>query len=181
MAYSNLVAFFIILTAGATLHSQSASGIQTSTDAAKALEPLAGKLAFLLFASGVIGTGLLAVPVLAGSAAYAVSETFRWRASLEMRPRQAPKFYAILSGATLIGVLLNFFAIDPIRALYWSAVLNGITSVPLMIMLMLLSGNKAVTGQFPVPVYLRVTGWAATLVMTVASLTFLWSTFLGPH
>jgi NRAMP (natural resistance-associated macrophage protein)-like metal ion transporter len=177
MGFSNLVAFFIILTAGVTLHNGHSSGIQTSADAAKALEPLAGRLAFLLFASGIIGTGLLAVPVLAGSVAYGVAESFRWRASLETRPRQAPKFYAVLSGATILGVLLNFWGIDPIRALYWSAILNGITAVPLLLVLMLLANNKAVVGKFTLPGYLQILGWAATAVMTAASVGVLWSSF----
>jgi Mn2+/Fe2+ NRAMP family transporter len=182
MGFSNLVAFFIILTAGVTLHQANAvSSIQTSADAAKALEPLAGRLAFLLFACGIIGTGLLAVPVLAGSAAYGVAETFRWRASLETRPQQAPQFYVVLSGATILGVLLNFAGIDPIKALYWSAILNGITAVPLMFALMLLANNKAVVGKFVLPAYLRWMGWAATGVMTLASLGVLWGSFLGAH
>ncbi|HMI52854.1 MAG TPA: Nramp family divalent metal transporter [Candidatus Saccharimonadales bacterium] len=179
MGFSNLVAFFIILTAGVTLHNGHSSGIETSADAARALEPLAGRLAFVLFASGIIGTGLLAVPVLAGSAAYGVAETFRWRASLETRPQQAPKFYAVLSGATILGVLLNFWGIDPIRALYWSAILNGITAVPLLFVLMLLANNKAVVGKFTLPGYLLILGWAATAVMTAASVGVLWSSFRG--
>ena len=179
MGFSNLVAFFIILTAGVTLHNGHSSGIETSADAAKALEPLAGRLAFLLFALGIIGTGLLAVPVLAGSAAYGVAETFKWRASLETRPRQAPKFYAVLSGATILGVLLNFWGLDPIRALYWSAILNGITAVPFMFVLMSLANNRAVVGKFTLPGYLRILGWVATGVMTVASFGVLWSTFCG--
>lgn len=181
MGFSNAVAFFIILTAGVTLHhTGAASTIETSADAAKALEPLAGHLAFLLFALGIIGTGLLAVPVLAGSAAYGVAETFGWRASLETRPRQAPQFYAVLSGATILGVLLNFWGIDPIRALYWSAILNGITAVPLMFVLMLMANNKAVVGKFTLPGYLRAGGWLATAAMTLASLGLLWSSFLSP-
>ena len=135
MGFSNMVAFFIILTTAVTLHASDAGkGIQTSADAAKALQPLAGNFAFLLFALGIIGTGLLAIPVLAGSAAYAVAETFRWRASLESKPLQAPKFYMVLAAATLIGLSLNFLGMDPIRALFWSAVIkrkrvdgNGIT------------------------------------------------------
>jgi Mn2+/Fe2+ NRAMP family transporter len=119
MAFSNLVAFFIILITAVTLHtSGTGKGIQTSADAAKALQPLAGNLAFLLFALGIIGTGFLAVPVLAGSAAYAIAETFRWRASLESKPCQAPRFYIVLAAATIIGISLNFLGMDPIRALF---------------------------------------------------------------
>jgi NRAMP (natural resistance-associated macrophage protein)-like metal ion transporter len=174
MAVSNVVAFFIILTTAATLHaaSQSGAGIQSAADAAKALEPLAGKLASLLFALGIIGTGMLAIPVLAGSTAYAVSETFRWRASLERKLHQAPKFYAVLSVAIITGVLLNFFGFNPIRALFLSAVFNGIAAVPLMFMIMLLWRNPAVVGQFQLPRYLRVLGWLAACTMLLASLSF---------
>jgi NRAMP (natural resistance-associated macrophage protein)-like metal ion transporter len=174
MGFSNLVAFFIILTTAVTLHVAGKSGgIQTAADAAKALQPLAGHLAFLLFAIGIVGTGMLAVPVLAGSAAYAVAETFRWRASLGSKPRQAPQFYLVLCAAVLIGISLDFLGIDPIRALYWSAVVNGVVAVPLMFILMLMSTKKAIIGQFALPVYLRAIGWFATGVMLLASLGFL--------
>src|ERR1700732_1152882 len=144
MGFSTLVAFLIILTTAATLHaSNGGKGIQTSADAAKALQPLAGNLAFLLFALGIIGTGLLAIPILAGSAAYAVAETFRWRASLESKPHQASKFYIVLAAATVIGISMNFLGMDPIRALFWSAVINGVVAVPLMVMLMIMSANGA--------------------------------------
>jgi NRAMP (natural resistance-associated macrophage protein)-like metal ion transporter len=180
MAFSNIVAFFIILTTAVTLHaSAAAKGIQTAADAAKALQPLAGPLAFSLFALGIIGTGLLAVPVLAGSAAYAVAETFHWPASLETRPRRAIKFYSALGVAIIAGVILNLLAIDPIRALYWSAVVNGIVAVPLMIILMSMAANQAVVGQFTLPVYLRITGWIATAVMTIAVVGFLVFTIRG--
>jgi NRAMP (natural resistance-associated macrophage protein)-like metal ion transporter len=180
MGFSNLVAFFIILTTAATLHVASAGkGIETAADAAKALQPLAGRLAFLLFALGIIGTGLLAVPVLAGSAAYAVAEAFRWRASLECRPRQAPRFYAVLAAATIIGIALNFLGMNPIRALYWSAVINGVVAVPLMVMLMIMSANAAIVKEFSLPMYQRVVGWAATVVMLLASLAFIASSIRG--
>ena len=182
MGFSNLVAFFIILTTAATLHATGAGKhIQTSADAAKALQPLAGNFAFLLFAMGIVGTGLLAVPVLAGSAAYAVAESFRWRASLESTPRKAPKFYAVLVAATLIGIGLNFFGMDPIRALFLSAVINGVVAVPLMIMLMIMSANTAIVGKFSLSPYLRVVGWAATAVMLLASLAFIVSGIRGLH
>lgn len=180
MGFSNLVAFFIILTTAVTLHAAGAGkGIQTSADAAKALEPLAGHFAFLLFALGIVGTGLLAVPVLASSAAYAVAETFRWRASLECRPRQAPKFYGVLAAAMIIGIALNFVGMNPIRALYWSAVINGIVAVPLMVMLMIMSANAAIVKEFSLPVYLRVVGWTATTVMLLASVAFIASGIRG--
>jgi NRAMP (natural resistance-associated macrophage protein)-like metal ion transporter len=173
MAFSNLVAFFIILTAAATLHATSNGSVHSAADAAKALEPLAGRFASLIFALGIVGTGLLAVPVLAGSSAYAVAELLHWRASLERRPRQAPKFYAVLSLATILGVLLNFLGIDPMKALFWSAVINGIVAVPLMFMLMAMANNRAVVGRFHLPAYLRVGGWLATIAMTLAGLAFL--------
>jgi len=173
MGVSNLVAFFIILTTAATLHaSGTTSVIVSSADAAKALEPLAGKLAFLLFALGIIGTGLLAVPVLAGSAAYAVAELLHWPASLEHRPRRAPKFYGVLGVATIGGVGLNFLGIDPMRALFWAAVVNGVVAVPLMFLIMLMSGNSTIVGQFLLPGYLRIGGWIATAAMLLASLFF---------
>jgi NRAMP (natural resistance-associated macrophage protein)-like metal ion transporter len=180
MAISNLVAFFIILTTAVTLHGRAGQAeIKTAADAAEALRPLAGHFAFLLFALGIIGTGLLAVPVLAGSAAYAVSETFHWRASLESKPRRAPKFYAILAVATVLGVALNFLGLDPIRALYWSAVLNGIVAVPLMFVLMIMSSNEKIVGQFRLPRGLRIFGWIATAVMLAACAGFLASLVPG--
>jgi NRAMP (natural resistance-associated macrophage protein)-like metal ion transporter len=180
MGFSNLVAFFVILTTAATLHTVGeGKEIATAADAAKALQPLAGKFAFLLFAIGIIGTGLLAVPVLAGSAAYAVAETFQWRASLECKPREAPKFYAVIVAATIIGICLTFFGLNPIRALYWSAVINGIVSVPLMFVLMLMSRNRSVVGEFSPPRYVQVVGWLATVVMAVASVAFIISGLQG--
>ena len=174
MAFSNLVAFFIILTTAATLHASNAGiRIQTAADAAKALEPLAGRFASLLFAFGIIGTGLLAIPVLAGSVAYAVSELFGWRASLESKPRNARKFYYVLAVATILGVCLNFVGIDPMRALFLSAVINGIVAVPLMFLLMRISEKPSIVGKFVLPRYLRVVGWLATGAMLVASLGFL--------
>ncbi len=177
MALSNTVAFFIILTTAATLHASNAGlRIQTAADAAKALRPFAGRFAELLFALGIIGTGMLAIPVLAGSAAYAVSELFGWRASLESKPRQARKFYYVLSAATILGVCLNFAGMNPIRALFLSAVVNGVVAVPMMFLLMLMSQKPAIVGKFVLPRYLRVVGWIATGVMLVASLGFLWTT-----
>jgi NRAMP (natural resistance-associated macrophage protein)-like metal ion transporter len=170
MAFSNLVALFIILTTAATLHTAGITNIQTSADAAKALEPLAGRFAFELFALGIIGTGLLAVPVLAGSAAYGVAEAFKWRASLERTPDQAKGFYAVLAAATLIGLALNFVGLNPIRALFWSAVINGVVAVPLMVVTMLMSANSKVMGQFTLPWHMRIVGWIATAVMLAASI-----------
>ena len=170
MAVSNIVAFFIILTTAATLHKSGIFDVQTTSQAAKALEPIAGKFAFLLFAGGIVGTGLLAIPVLAGSSAYGVAEAFRWRASLQKKPRQAPKFYGVLAAATLLGLALNFIHIDPIRALFWAAIINGVTAVPIMIVTMLLASNKKVMGKFGIPITLKVIGWTATIVMLLASI-----------
>lgn len=170
MGFSNLVALFIILTTAATLHSAGIVDVQTSAQAAKALEPLAGRFAFLLFAVGIIGTGLLAVPVLAGSAAYGVAEAFKWRASLERQPHDAKQFYGVLAAATIIGLALNFVGINPIRALFWSAVINGVVSTPLMVVTMLMSANPKVMGPFTLPGGLRVVGWVATVVMLAASI-----------
>ncbi len=178
MAFSNLVAFFIILTTAATLHSAyKGQGIQTAADAAKALQPLAGNLAFLLFAMGIIGTGVLAVPVLAGSAAYAVADAFHWRASLESRSGRAPRFYLVIAAAILVGLSLNFLGMNPIRALFLSAVINGVVAVPLMVVLMLMSANPKITGKLKPPVYVTVVGWVATGVMFLASLGFIVSSF----
>jgi Mn2+/Fe2+ NRAMP family transporter len=159
------------LTTAATLHG-AGKQVQTSAQAAQALEPLAGHLAFLLFAIGIIGTGLLAVPVLAGSAAYGIAETFKWHASLELRPRQAPKFYGVLAIATLIGIAINFSGLDPIRALFWAAALNGMVSVPLMVVAMLMCANPKIMGKFAVSKPLKTIGWIATAVMLLASVGF---------
>jgi NRAMP (natural resistance-associated macrophage protein)-like metal ion transporter len=173
MAASNIVAFCIILTAALTLYAHGLRDIQTSAQAAKALEPFAGRFAFLLFVGGIIGTGLLAVPVLAGSAAYGVSEAMQWRASLERRPLGARGFYATIVIAMLIGLLLNLFKMDPIKALFWSAVMNGVAAVPLMIVIMFMASNSKIMGQFTIPLWLRITGWIATVVMLAASIGLL--------
>lgn len=170
MAFSNGVAFFIILTTASTLHVHGILDIQTADQAAMALAPLAGRFASLLFALGIIGTGLLAVPVLAGSAAYAVSEAFRWRASLQKKPHQATKFYVTIGSATLIGLALNLLHLNPIKALFWSAVINGIVAVPVMTLMMILTRNPKVMGKLTLPLYLKLAGWLATAVMLIASI-----------
>jgi NRAMP (natural resistance-associated macrophage protein)-like metal ion transporter len=170
MACSNLVAFFIMLTAATTLHAHGITDIQTATQAAKALEPLAGRFTFLLFAAGIVGTGMLAVPVLAGSAAYAVSEAFDWPASLERKAREAKGFYATIATATLAGLSLSLLHFNPIRALFWAAVLNGVVAVPAMVVVMMMTANRKVMGQFTLPLSLRCLGWFATIVMAAASI-----------
>jgi len=168
MGLSNAIALFIIIATAATLHQSGVLDIETSAQAAEALRPIAGPLAFLLFSLGIIGTGMLAIPVLAGSAAYAVAETFRWRRGLDRKPREARGFYAIVALATLGGTALTFSPIDPIRALFWSAVINGVISVPVLIVLMLLAGNAKVMGKFVSSPRLKFVGWLATAVMAAA-------------
>lgn len=169
MALSNAVALFIIITAAATLNAHGVTDIQTSAQAAEALRPIAGKFAFLVFALGIVGTGLLALPVLAGSSAYAMGEMFGWHVGLARKPKRAKAFYGAIAVATLLGVLLNFSPIDPIKALFWSAVINGVVAVPIMVLMMVLASNRKVMGQFPLPGALKLVGWLATLVMTAAA------------
>ena len=172
MAFSNLVALAIILATAATLHQQGITEINTAAEAAEALRPLAGDFAFALFALGIIGTGLLAVPVLAGSAAFAVSETRGWPHGLECDPRNAKRFYAMIVAATLAGVAIDWLDINPIKALFWSAVLNGIAAVPLMAAMMILVSRRKVMGKFTAEPALLFFGWAATAVMAAATLWF---------
>jgi len=165
MAFSNLVAFFIILTAASTLHAHGITQISTSAEAATALKPLAGRFAFALFACGIVGTGLLAVPVLAASAAYGIGEACGWNVSLERTPKQAAPFYAAICAATILGLSLNFLHINPVKALFWAAVVNGIVSAPLMAVIMIIASSRKVMGKFVIPPYLRSVGWIATAVM----------------
>jgi len=166
MAVSNAVAFFMLLTAAVVFHSHGITTIQTTAQAAEALRPVAGRFAHLLFSFAIIGTGLLALPVLAGSGAYAVGEALQWPTGLEKSPRAAFRFYLLIAIATAAGIVLNVFHFDPIKALFWSAVINGIASAPIMIAIMLLADRPAVMGQFTLPRRLRFLGWTATLVMT---------------
>ena len=167
MGFSNLIAFFIILSTAATLHAAGIGNIQTSAEAAEALRPLGGPATFLLFSLGIIGTGLLAVPVLAGSAAYAVSESFEWESGLDMKWHEALEFYAIIAIATVGGVLMNFTRLDPMRALLWSAEINGVIAVPIMAIMMLLASREDIMGRFVIRPRLRRLGWAATAVMAI--------------
>ena len=159
-----------------TLHLHGITDIQTSAQAAEALRPLAGEFAFMLFAAGIVGTGLLAVPVLAGSAAYAMAESFDWRIGLDRKPLEARGFYAILIVATLLGVALNFTPIDPVRALFWSAVINGVIAVPLMVVIMRMVARPSIMGQFVGAPRLLLVGWLATGVMALAvfAMTITW-------
>src|ERR1700678_3188144 len=167
MGFSNLIAFFIILSTAATLHAAGVVDIQTSAQAAEALRPLGGPAAFLLFSLGIIGTGMLAVPVLAGSAAYAVAESFDWQSGMDRKLQEARGFYGIIGVATLGGVALTFTHLDPVRALVWSAEINGIIAVPIMAVMMILASRKDVMGDFVIRPRLRRLGWAATVVMAV--------------
>jgi len=173
MGFSNIVAFFIMLTTAVTLGLHGVTNIQTSAQAASALRPIAGEFAFWLFSAGIIGTGLLAVPVLAGSAAYAMAGAFRWKNSLESKPLMAKRFYGIIAASTLFGVGLCFTPIDPIKALYWSAVINGVISVPIMTVMMLMARRREIMGQFVIGSRLRVLGWIGTAVMAIAVVTML--------
>lgn len=172
MAFSNLIAIAIIMATAATLHRQGVTQIDSAAQAAEALRPVAGSLAFALFALGIIGTGFLAVPVLAGSAAFAVAEIFGWKEGLEKPPQQAAGFYSVIVAATTVGVLIDWSSINPIRALFWSAVLNGIAAVPLMIAMMIVASSRKVMGKFTTSRAVLVFGWGATLVMAAATILF---------
>jgi Mn2+/Fe2+ NRAMP family transporter len=167
MTFSNLIAFFIILTTGATLHASGVTDIQTSAQAAEALRPLAGDFTFLLFSLGIIGTGMLAVPVLAGSAGYAVAEAAGWPGSLSSRLDQGEGrgFYGVIAAATVGGVVLCFTPMDPVKELFWSAVLNGVIAVPIMVVMMLLASSTRTMGEHVIGKRLRWLGWLATAVM----------------
>lgn len=167
MSFSNLIAFFIILSTAATLHAAGVTNIKTSAQAAEALRPLAGQFTFLLFSLGIIGTGLLAVPVLAGSAAYAVAEAAGWRGSLSARldKGEGRAFYGVIAAATVGGVILCFSPTDPVKELFWSAVLNGVIAVPIMAVMMLLASRRATMGDNVIGARLRWLGWIATVVM----------------
>jgi Mn2+/Fe2+ NRAMP family transporter len=171
MALSNLIAFFIMLTTAVTLNAHGHTDIQTSEQAAAALRPIAGDWAFALFSLGIIGTGLLAVPVLAGSAAYAIGEAGGWPLGLERAPRDARRFYAVIAIAILLGVGVDLSPLDPIKALIWSAVVNGVITVPIMAATMVVAQRPALMGKFVATLGQRVGGWLTTAMMAVASVT----------
>lgn len=173
MGFSHLTALFIIVATAATLNANGIKDITSAAQAAEALRPIAGDFAFALFAVGIIGTGLLAVPVLAGSAAYAVSETFNWTEGLDRKPREAKAFYGVIALATAGGLALNFIGLDPMRALYWAAVVNGLLAPPLMVVTMLIARNRQVMGELVIPRGLEIGGWISTLVMWIVAATFL--------
>ena len=168
MMFSNLIAFCIMLTTAATLHGAGVMQIDSAAQAAAALRPLAGELAFALFAAGIIGTGLLAVPVLAGSAAYAVAESFRWPIGLGLKLAEARGFYAVLSIATIVGVAIDLSGVDSMKVLIWAAVINGAVAVPIMAVMMLLAVKPDVMGPFVITRRLRALGWVAVVVMAAS-------------
>lgn len=175
MGFSHLVALFIIVATAATLNANGVTDIASAAQAAQALRPIAGDFAFALFAIGIIGTGLLAVPILAGSAAYALSETFGWVEGLDRKPREAKAFYGAIAAATLGGIALNFIQIDPMRALYWAAVVNGLLAPPLMVVTMLIARNRKIMGNLAISSKLELGGWLSTAVMWVIAGVFLFS------
>ena len=173
MALSNLIMYFIIMTTATTLHAHGVTDIGTAQQAAEALRPVAGRGAYLLFTLGIIGTGMLAVPVLAGSCAYAIAEAKGWAASLEQSPRVAGKFYAVLAAAVALGTWLDYLGLDAVKMLFWSAVVNGVLAPPLVFLVVLLTGNRKVMGANVNSPLLRWLGWTTGLVMSVAAVLML--------
>jgi Mn2+/Fe2+ NRAMP family transporter len=177
MLLSNVIGYFIIVTTAATLHAHGITRIDTAAQAAEALRPLAGPLTFLMFSLGIVGTGLLAVPVLAGSAGYAVAESFGWEGSLEMPARSAPGFYLVVAAATLAGLGAALTPLDPIRMLFWTAVVNGVVAVPLMAAMMIVVASRSIMGKFAASRALMIFGWAATAMMAVVVVAMLATSF----
>ncbi|MBV8117580.1 MAG: divalent metal cation transporter, partial [Candidatus Eremiobacteraeota bacterium] len=170
MIFSNVVAFFIIVTTAATLGAHGKHDIATAQQAAEALRPLAGRFAALLFTLGMVGTGILAVPVLAGSSAYVVAQTFKFREGLNEKPHRAPQFYGVIAAGVLVGIAMNLFHVDPIRALFWSAVLNGVAAVPLIAVIVMIASNSSLMGQWRSSALARGWGWATVALMGAATL-----------
>jgi NRAMP (natural resistance-associated macrophage protein)-like metal ion transporter len=179
MAVSNIIGLFIILATGATLHQHGMTDIQTATQAAEALRPVAGDLAFLLFAIGIVGTGLLAIPVLAGSVGYAVAELKAWPIGLDRPVRSARGFYATIAAVTLLGMALNYASVSPIKALFWSAVINGLSAGPIMILIMLMASDRKLTGKLRLPKPQWIIGWTSTLVMLTVAVGMLVTALRG--
>lgn len=169
MAVSNLIAYFIILTTAAALHHSGRTDIQSAAQAAEALRPLAGNFSFILFAAGIVGTGLLSAPVLAGSAAYVTSETLKWKQGLSDAPQRAKRFYGAMAAYIIAGLALNLLHINPIKALVWAAVVNGVVAGPVLVVMMLIAINPKVMGEFPIRGWLKWLGWAAAAVMILSA------------
>jgi len=170
MLFASIVFYFVILASAATLHVAGKTDIQTATDAAEALKPLSGGAASILFALGLIGSGFLAVPVLTGSSAYAIGEAFGWNCGLDEKLRTAPRFYAVIIVSTLVGMLINFLRIQPVTALFWTAVINGVLAPPLLVMIMLVSNNKEVMGKRVNGRLINFIGWTTAALMSAAAL-----------
>jgi Mn2+/Fe2+ NRAMP family transporter len=177
MAVTNLVALAIMISTAATLHAAGKTDIQSAAQAAEALKPIAGNFAFALFSLGIIGTGMLAIPVLAGSAAYAIGETRGWKVGLDNKPWEAVGFYLVIAMAVVLGIGIDYSPIDPIKALYWSAVLNGVIAVPIMAAMMYVAGNKKKMGQFTAGRALSILGWTSTAVMAAAAIAMFVTSF----
>jgi NRAMP (natural resistance-associated macrophage protein)-like metal ion transporter len=173
MFFSNIVMYFIILATAATLFKAGKTNIESATEAAQALRPLAGDAAYFLLALGLIGSGFLAVPILTGSSAYAVSEAFGWKYGLDKKPERAKQFYAMIGVSTLIGMLINFIGINPIKALFWTAVINGLLAPPLLVVIMLVANNKKVMGNKVNGVWTNVLGWTTAVVMFAAAIALI--------
>jgi NRAMP (natural resistance-associated macrophage protein)-like metal ion transporter len=174
MLMSNLIALAIMIATAATLHAHGVTNINTAADAANALKPIAGNFAFALFSIGIIGTGLLAIPVLAGSTGYAVADSYGWKSGLDNMPWQARGFYAVIGAAVVLGLGIDYCGLDPIKALYWSAVLNGVIAVPMMAALMVVAGSRRKMGKFRAGWVLGGLGWLSTAVMAAAAITMLY-------
>src|SRR5258708_3014957 len=170
MFFASIVFYFVILASAATLHVAGKTNIQTATEAAEALKPLSSGLASILFALGLIGSGFLAVPVLTGSCAYAVGEAFGWQCGLDEKLRTAPRFYALITGSTLVGMLINFLKVEPGTALFWTAVINGVLAPPLLILIMLVSNNRKVMGDRVNGKLTNFLGWTTAVLMSAAAL-----------
>jgi Mn2+/Fe2+ NRAMP family transporter len=179
--FSQLIMYFIILTTAATLNAHGQTQVATTEQAAEALRPLAGNAAYLLFTFGIIGTGMLSVPVLAGSTAFAIAEGAGWRGSLRCRPRQAPAFYSVMAAAFLVGLAMNYFGLQVVAMLFWSAVVNGILAPPLLVLVVLMSSDPALMGRHASSPLVRILGWCAFAVMSVAALAMLVTAILGTN
>ncbi|MBV8635116.1 MAG: divalent metal cation transporter, partial [Burkholderiaceae bacterium] len=173
MGFSNLISFFLLLTAAVAFHLHGVTHIETSAQAAQALRPVAGEFAFAIFSIGIVAAGLLAVPVLAGSSAYAMAGAFAWENSLEHAPKCAKAFYSVIAISTMAGTAACFTDIDPFKALYWSAVINGVIAVPIMTVMMLMAGRQEIMGQFVIGRLLKTLGWLATAMMALAAIFML--------
>lgn len=179
MTFSNVVMYFIILATATTLFKAGKTDIQSATDAAQALRPIAGDAAGILLAVGLIGAGFLAVPILTGSSAYAVAEGLGWPFGLDAKPNRAKQFYIVIAGSTLVGMLINFTGINPIQALFWTAVINGLLAPPLLVVIMLIANNKKVMGKRVNDWRTNTLGWAGTVVMFAAAIALVWTWIKG--